>query len=414
MPEVHPFDLTNINNTQINDAALAKRVMVDVGTAGVGVSASLYATPEQIVEMGASIGSTNNAILRAKPSGTKKVAYSLVTLDDDGNIGNATSLGFDTTPTNASTAVGSASWDDGDGSLALVLKGGNVTQIIGQGEVHRCYNSSASVALVKGNVVQITGAQGNRIAVRKAQADGDPNSVHTIGMVMESMATLSEGFVINSGLIKNLDTRTDSHGSSLSAGDTLYLSPTIAGGYTKTKPVAPNHMVVIGFVVRVHQSVGSIFIKVDNGYEIDELHNVNSTGSGTAFLLRNDDTELWEDKSVTYARDVLNGSTAMTTVNQSSYTPQLEDNFDYLRMSYASGIQTVLIPPNSSVPFPIGTTLNFIQWSVYNVYFTGDTGVSIQVRGYGNATAGQYAVATLIKVETNNWVLTGDITLINP
>ena len=412
MPEVHPFDLVNISNTQINDAALAKRVMVDVGTAGVGVSASLYATPEQIVEMGSSIGSTDNAILRAKPSGTKKVAYSLVTLDDDGNIGNATSLGFDTTPTNASTAVGSASWDDGDGSLALVLKGGNVTQIIGQGEVHRCYNSSASVALVKGNVVQITGAQGNRIAVRKAQADGDPNSVHTIGMVMESMATLSEGFVVNSGLIKNLDTRTDSHGSSLSAGDTLYLSPTIAGGYTKTKPVAPNHMVVIGFVVRVHQSVGSIFLKVDNGYEIDELHNVYSTGSGTAFLLRNDDTELWEDRTPAYAKDILNGATAMTVVNQATYIPSLADNFDYLKMSYDQTSQSVQIPHSSSVPFPIGATLNFIQWSDQPVTFAGSSGVTINVRGYGNATAGQYAVAILIKVETDVWVLTGDITLL--
>jgi len=412
MAEVHPFDLTNINNTQINDAALAKRIMVDVGTVGVGVSASLYATPEQILQMGADIGSTNNAILRSKPNGTKKAAYSVVTLDDVGNMGGINAARFSTSPTSVPTTVGTMSWDDGNGSLSLTLKGGNVNQVIGQDEIHLCHNSSASVALSKGNVVKIVGAQGNRISVAKAQANSEANSVHTIGFVAESISTLSEGFVISSGLIKNLDTRYDSHGSSFSAGDTVYLSPTIAGGFTKTKPSAPDQTVIIGFVVRVHQSVGSIFIKVDNGYEIDELHNVSSTGSGSAFLIRNDSTNLWEDKTPASARDVINGAATANSVTTANYTPALTDVQDYILMNYTGGPQSVTIPTNGSVPFPVGTTLNIIQKSEQQVTIETSVGVILRVRGYGNAIAGQWGVAVLIKIDTNEWVLTGDITYI--
>lgn len=164
-------------------------------------------------------------------------------------------------------------YDDGDGTLELVLKGGNVSSKIGQGEIQLSFNGSATT-MTRGTVVQITGAQGNRIKIDRAKADAEATSNHTFGFVAESIASGAEGYVINSGLIRKLNTVTDSDGNALSAGDTLYLSPLTAGGYTRVKPTAPNHLVIVGFVVRVHASVGEIFVKIDNGYELDELHNV--------------------------------------------------------------------------------------------------------------------------------------------
>lgn len=164
-------------------------------------------------------------------------------------------------------------YDDGDGTLELVLKGGNVSSKIGQGEIQLSYNGSATT-MARGTVVQITGAQGNRIKIDRAKADAEATSNHTFGFVAESIANGAEGYVINSGLIRKLNTITDSDGNALSAGDTLYLSPLTAGGFTRIKPTAPNHLVIVGFVVRVHASVGEIFVKIDNGYELDELHNV--------------------------------------------------------------------------------------------------------------------------------------------
>jgi len=164
-------------------------------------------------------------------------------------------------------------YDDGDGTLELVLKGGNVSSKLGQGEIQLCFNGSAS-SLPRGTVVQVTGEQGNRIKVDRAKADAEASSNHTFGFVAEPITNGAEGYVINSGLIRKLNTITDSDGNALTARDTLYLSPLTSGGYTKVKPVSPNHSVIVGFVVRVHASVGEIFVKIDNGYELDELHNV--------------------------------------------------------------------------------------------------------------------------------------------
>jgi hypothetical protein len=54
----------------------------------------------------------------------------------------------------------------------------------------------------------------------------------------------------------------------------LYLSSTIAGGITNVRPVAPNHRVVIGYVEYAHAIHGKLYIKIDNGYELNELHDV--------------------------------------------------------------------------------------------------------------------------------------------
>jgi hypothetical protein len=178
-------------------------------------------------------------------------------------------------------AVGRMIWDDGEGTIDFGLKGGNVVCKIGVQEYVRAYNDTL-LTMTKGQIVYISGAQGNRIAVNLAQADSDANSAHTIGIVAETITARAEGFVQVSGPIYKLNTL------GTIAGDTVYLSPTIAGAFTTTKPVAPNHLVVVGFIERVHATVGSIFIKVDNGYELDELHNVKITSIQPDDLLQYD------------------------------------------------------------------------------------------------------------------------------
>lgn len=198
--------------------------------------------------------------------------------------GRATGLdyiGFLNTPVLGTITPGTVYWDDGNGTLSLNLKGGNVDVLLGEQEYAYCYNDSG-VPLTKGQVVYISGAQGNRIAVKLAQADSDANSAHTIGLVAESIASGVEGWVQVSGPMLKLNT------FGTTAGDTVYLSPTTPGAWTTTKPVAPNHLVIVGFIERVHASVGSIYIKVDNGYELEELHNVRITSVQPNDLLQYD------------------------------------------------------------------------------------------------------------------------------
>jgi hypothetical protein len=57
------------------------------------------------------------------------------------------------------------------------------------------------------------------------------------------------------------------------AGDLLYVS-TSSGQLTNVKPQAPIHLVYAGIVTRVGAGNGSIFTLIQNGYELDELHDV--------------------------------------------------------------------------------------------------------------------------------------------
>lgn len=180
------------------------------------------------------------------------------------------------------TNSGRLTWNDQDGTADLTLKGGNVTLQIGQENVLRVVNKTATnIDLLESNyqAVRVTGAQGNRLKVDLAQATTDSLSAETIGLVTETIANNQEGFITTSGLVRNINTTGSLQGETWNDGDMLYLSPTTAGRITNIKPSAPNHLVIIGYVVRAHATQGQIFVKVDNGYELDELHNVLISGT---------------------------------------------------------------------------------------------------------------------------------------
>lgn len=209
---------------------------------------------------------------------------------------------FDTATT-ATPSVGGVTWDDGTGTLAFSLKGGNVQTDIGLQNFALCWNDD-SVTLTKGMIVYVSGSQGNRPKIKRAIATSDSYSVTVLGMVTETIAVGAEGFVTSFGMVNNLNT------IGLTGGTALWLSPTTLGGYTETKPIAPQHTVLIGYVVRVSATVGSVFIHTSNGWEIEELHNVQITGVTNGDLLVYDAAQqLWKNTQtipgdVTFSGDV--------------------------------------------------------------------------------------------------------------
>jgi hypothetical protein len=209
---------------------------------------------------------------------------------------------FDNTPTNVPTSAGAMYWNDADGTADLILKGGNVKLQVGQESVLRVVNKTATnINLLEANyqAVRVTGAQGQRLKVDLAQATTDNLSAETIGLVTETINNNQEGFITTSGLVRGINTTGSLQGETWADGDILYLSPTTAGNVTKVKPVAPNHLVIVGYVVHAHINQGSIFVKVDNGYELDELHNVKITSAANNNVLAyTSATDIWENKTV--------------------------------------------------------------------------------------------------------------------
>ncbi len=166
--------------------------------------------------------------------------------------------------------VGQLKWNDNDGTLDLGLKGGNVNLQIGQESVIRVYNATSPAITLQESDYQaviVGGAVLGKLAVKLAQADSDINSFTTIGIVTETILSGQEGFITTYGLVRNIDTTGTLQGEVWADGDILYLSPYVAGGITKVRPISPNNIITIGYVAFSHAVSGSIFVKVDNlGY----------------------------------------------------------------------------------------------------------------------------------------------------
>lgn len=175
--------------------------------------------------------------------------------------------------------------------------------------------NATGATLTKGTVVYISGATGQTPTVSKALANSDATSAQTMGMLRENIANNSTGYVTTFGLITNIDT------SAYTDGAQLYLSGTTAGAVTTTKPYAPTHLVYVGVVEYAHPTNGKILVKVQNGYELDELHNVSAqTPSNGQTIVYNSSTLLWDaaqlnlTNGVTGVLPVANGGTGATSL----------------------------------------------------------------------------------------------------
>jgi hypothetical protein len=163
--------------------------------------------------------------------------------------------------------------------------------------------NSTGATLYQGIIVYISGSTGNRPNFVKAQANAESTSAGTFGVVVNDITNNSDGYVCTIGTLHNLDTRINaSHpftDVTLSDGDTIYLHPTIAGYVTNVKPSAPNHLVYIGKVIRTTASNGTIVYRIQNGYELKEIHDVQANSPANNDLLYYDSSDTqWKTKSI--------------------------------------------------------------------------------------------------------------------
>jgi hypothetical protein len=128
----------------------------------------------------------------------------------------------------------------------------------------------AGAAINKGQAVYVSGANGTNIIVSKASNTTEATSSKTMGLLAQTLAINENGFVVTEGLLSGLNT------IGAVAGDPVWLGTNgnlIYG--LANKPYAPAHLVFIGVVTRVNANNGEIFINVQNGFELNEIHDVD-------------------------------------------------------------------------------------------------------------------------------------------
>jgi hypothetical protein len=236
-------------------------------------------------------------------------------------------LSLDTSPT-GTAVVGTTRWNDTIGSSETTLKGGTVILKNGVDLVARVVNKvtpNATLTKAAYQAVRVSGAQGQRLAVAYAQANNDNNSADTIGLVCETIPTNQEGFIMTVGQLEDINTTGSLQGETWVDGNVLYLSPTTPGALTNIKPTGlTGHIVVMGYVEYAHAVHGKIYVKIMNGWELDELHNVfiNSPTNNQGLFYDSADS-LWKNETIESAlgytpQQQLVSGTNIKTINGNS------------------------------------------------------------------------------------------------
>jgi len=232
-----------------------------------------------------------------------------------GSIYLSGSIYFQTGSTATSVISGQLVWNDIDGTLELGLGSGKSTVELGQGQVARVVNKTGENLLrSEYKIVKVRSAQGQRLSVDFAIAKSEGGSTDTLGAVREDISVNQEGYITTYGLLKEINTTGALQGETWNDGDLLFLSATTSGSFTNVTPVAPNHGVRMGYVVYAHSQHGIIWVKVDNGYELDELHNVKIQSDQTGDILYKSGS-VWTNTSLVH---IVNNNVSTIVLNQVS------------------------------------------------------------------------------------------------
>jgi hypothetical protein len=238
--------------------------------------------------------------------------------------------------------------------------------------VVKAYVTNAeAVTITKGQVVYIFGASGDRAAVKLAKNTSDTFSSKTLGIVRADIAAGQAGWVTTQGQVSGINL------GAYTAGDILWLD-SVAGGFTKVKPVSPLHSVFVGVVERANPGNGLIYVKPQNGVELSEVHDVLITSpTNNQVLAYTSATDIWENKSVATAL-------GYTPLNVTDTTAMLSP---YLRSNVAAATYQLILDTIPLAVFGAGSgaisdTAAFTTSAVYGSFYNAgnDTLIITQMR----------------------------------
>lgn len=147
-------------------------------------------------------------------------------------------------------------WNTSDDTLNLHHSDG-VTQQMGQELYGRILNNTGST-IPNGSCLGINPATNSYVLFT---ANGTLSPITIVGVTTQAIPNGTQGRITVWGRVRDIDTTGTPFGEVWLAGQILYVSTTIAGGFTNVKPTAPNLSMPIAQVITVNASTGQIAVR---------------------------------------------------------------------------------------------------------------------------------------------------------
>jgi predicted heme/steroid binding protein len=300
------------NQTDLQSALNAKQNTLTLTTTGTSGAATLVGSTLNIPEYQGGVTSFNTrtgAITLSSTDVTTALGYTPVTNARTLTINGTT---YDLTANRSWTVSGTLAAGGTAGQILSKIDATDYnTQWIDNYATQLKHEVKLGATITKGKAVYVSSADGTNMIVSAASNATESTSSKTLGLLETGGITNDIVKVVTEGLLAGLDT------STATIGDSVWLGVNGALLYgLANKPVAPAHLVFIGVVTRVNSNNGEIFVKVQNGFELNEIHDVLVGSYGTKDVLyRDTTTNLWKNGSIA---SVL-GYTPYDAANPSNY-----------------------------------------------------------------------------------------------
>ena len=265
--------------------------------------------------------------------------------------------------------------------------------------------NAESTTITTGTCVYLFGATGDHASVKRADNNNDTTSSKTIGVAGADITASNNGPIVTRGYVDGIDLSTG-----YTAGDILWLGEN--GAFTKTKPTAPDHLVFIGVVVRATNN-GIIYVATQNGYELDEIHNVSLPSPNAGEFLKYNGS-LWVADAVDLGTDTVGNYVASlvagTGISLSNNTG--EGATPTITNSGVTSINTTLTGAVTGIVTTSDTGTVTSTMIADGTIVNGDVSASagVALSKLASGTPGQVVVANSSGVPTYT-TLTGDVTI---
>ena len=245
---------------------------------------------------------TGDGVLSADKTTIIGTAFNALPFDPGGSGGSATDLSV-TARTETGFTIASSTGEDAPIPVATASLAGLESAadkakldsiVVDSAKIVRIpIRNNSGVSIPKGAPCYQTGSSGTIITVALADASSEATASQTLGIAETAIPDNSFGNLIELGILDGLNT------SALTEGQIIWLSE-VAGTLTSTRPTQPAHGVICGYCIKQGSGTsGIIYVKVSNGLELYELHDVLIVGpsTGTQVLRRGSDG-LWRNATL--------------------------------------------------------------------------------------------------------------------